>query len=120
VSGYIATDFDTGQSLQFIDDEHDLFGDGTVVSFPTAGHTPGHQSLRVHTEHGGEFVLCGDACYLQHSLDHLALPGVVADRDAALLTLHLFRRFRDEGATLMFGHDPDVWASVPQAPVRLG
>ena len=56
----------------------------TVVCIPTPGHTPGHHSLRVRTEFGGEFVLCGDACYLKHSLDHLALPGVIADRDAVL------------------------------------
>ena len=27
---------------------------------------------------------------------------------------------RDGGATLMYGHDPEVWATVPQAPARLG
>ena len=118
--GYVAEDFDTGQPFEFIDGDHDLFGDGTVVCFPTAGHTPGHHSLRVRTEHGGEFVLCGDACYLEHNLDHLALPGVIADPDAALATLRLFRSLRDQGATLMYGHDPDVWTTVPQAPTRLG
>ena len=118
--GYVIDDFDTGQPIQYIDGEHDLFGDGSVVIFPTRGHTPGHQSLRVRTEKGGEFVLCGDACYLKHSLDHLALPGVIADPEAALATLRLFRSLRDRGATLMYGHDPDVWTSVPQAPIRLG
>jgi len=118
--GYVAEDFDTGQPFMFIDGEYDLFGDGTVVCIPTPGHTPGHHSLRVRTERGGEFVLCGDACYLKHSLDHLALPGVIADRDAAVATLQLFRSLRDAGATLMYGHDPDVWADVPQAPLRLG
>ncbi len=118
--GYVSADFDTGQSVELIDGELDVFDDGSVVCFPTHGHTPGHHSLRVRTERGGEFVLCGDACYLQHSLDHLALPGVLADADAALATLRLLRSLRDGGATLMYGHDPEVWAAVPQAPTRLG
>ena len=90
------------------------------MCIPTPGHTPGHHSLRVRTEHGGEFVLCGDACYLKHSLDELALPGVIADRDAAMSTLLLFRSLQAAGATLMYGHDPDIWATVPQGPARLG
>jgi hypothetical protein len=47
-------------------------------------------------------------------------PGVVFDRDAMLAG---FRRFRDlqvSGARIMYGHDPEFWKTVPQAPVRLG
>ena len=29
-------------------------------------------------------MLCGDACYLKRSLDDLHLPGIVADKEAAL------------------------------------
>lgn len=118
--GYVAADFDTGQPVDEVDGEHDVFGDGDVVCFPTNGHTPGHQSVKVRTELGGDVVLCGDACYLRHTLDHLALPGVIADPDVALASLHLFRRLRDAGATIMFGHDPDQWATVAQAPQRIG
>lgn len=118
--GYVAQDFDTGQPLDLVDGERDLFGDGTVQIIPTYGHTPGHQSVVVRTETGGEFVLCGDACYLRESLANLALPGVIADRDAALASLHTLRSLRQAGATIMYGHDPDAWAATPQAPVRLG
>lgn len=65
--GYLTKDWDTGQRLRTVDGEHDLFSDGEVVCLPTYGHTPGHQSLRVRTELGGEFILCGDACYLKDS-----------------------------------------------------
>ena len=50
--GYTLADWDTGQPVRAIDGEHDLFGDTSVVCFPTYGHTPGHQSLRVRTEKG--------------------------------------------------------------------
>ncbi|WP_433475615.1 N-acyl homoserine lactonase family protein [Spirillospora sp. CA-142024] len=113
--GYLAADFDTGQTILQLDGEHDVFGDGTVVCIPTYGHTPGHQSLRVRTT-TSEYLLAGDACYLQHSLDHLHLPGVIADEDAALDVLHRFRALRDTGTRIMYGHDPDFWTTTPQAP----
>jgi glyoxylase-like metal-dependent hydrolase (beta-lactamase superfamily II) len=117
--GYRRVDFDTGQRRRLISGEHDLFGDGSVTCFPTYGHTPGHQSLRVRTQRG-EFVLCGDACYLKRTLDELHLPGVLADREAALAALHRFRALQSAGARILYGHDPEFWQSVPQAPVRLG
>jgi glyoxylase-like metal-dependent hydrolase (beta-lactamase superfamily II) len=119
-SGYLRNEWDTGQKLRVVDGEHDVFGDGSVVCIPTYGHTPGHQSLRVRTEKGGEFMLCGDACYLKESLDKLHTPGVVADRDAMVAVFHRFREMRDAGVNVMYGHDPEFWKTVPQAPVRLG
>jgi len=118
--GYLQVDWDTGQRIRIIDGEHDVFGDGTVVCLPTYGHTPGHQSLRVRTETGGEFVLCGDACYLRDSLETLRLPGVIADKAAALAVFHRLRDMQSRGVRIMYGHDPDFWTTVPQAPVRLG
>jgi N-acyl homoserine lactone hydrolase len=116
---YRKGDFDTGQRLSRVAGEHDLFGDGTVTCVPTPGHTPGHQSLRVKAEKG-EFVLCGDACYLRQSLEQLHLPGIVADREAALNALHWFRDMQARGYRLMFGHDPEFWKTIPQGPARLG
>jgi len=118
--GYIKNDWATGQTFKVIDGEHDLFGDGSVVILPTRGHTPGHQSLRVQTELGGEFILCGDACYLRDNLDKLQVPGILADAEATLAVLKRFRAMQAGGATLVFGHDPEQWKTLPTAPTRLG
>lgn len=115
---YHKGDFDTGQRVKHVHGEHDVFGDGAVTCVPTPGHTPGHQSLRVKTERG-EFVLCGDACYLRRSLEDLHLPGIVHDREHAMKSLHWFRDMQARGHRLMFGHDPDFWTGIPQAPERL-
>jgi glyoxylase-like metal-dependent hydrolase (beta-lactamase superfamily II) len=119
-NGYLLGDWDTGQKIRAVEGEHDLFGDGAVVCLPTYGHTPGHQSLRVRTEAGGEFVLCGDACYLRESLEKLWAPGVIADKTAALAVFQRLREMQARGARIMFGHDPEFWKSIPQAPIRLG
>jgi N-acyl homoserine lactone hydrolase len=119
VRGYVTADFDTGQPRQLIDGEHDLFGDRSVVLIPTYGHTAGHQSVRVRTD-SGEFVLCGDACYLRESLDTMTLPGIIADPDGVTRAFQLFRDLQSSGATIMYGHDLEFWKTVPQAPARLG
>jgi glyoxylase-like metal-dependent hydrolase (beta-lactamase superfamily II) len=62
----------------------------------------------------GEFVLTADACYLRRTLDALHLPGVVHDPERMLASLHRLRRFEAAGATLLFGHDPEQWARLPE------
>ena len=101
-----------------VDGEHDLFGDGSVVCIPTYGHTPGHQSLRVRLD-TGEVVLAADACYLRQTLEALHLPSLYVDAEAMLDSLRMLRKLRDGGARIFFGHDPELWATLPMAPKAL-
>jgi len=117
-SGYNPADYDTGQEVLTIDGEHDLLGDGSVTCLPTYGHTPGHQSLRVRLP-DGDVVLTSDACYLRRTLEELRLSPVVYNRDAMLASLRRLRTLRDAGARLFYGHDPEFWATVPQAPAEV-
>jgi glyoxylase-like metal-dependent hydrolase (beta-lactamase superfamily II) len=117
-NGYDPTDYDHGHDLLAVAGEHDLFGDGRVVCIPTYGHTPGHQSLRVRLD-GGDVVLTGDACYLRATLEHLHLPGVVYDEEAMRESLRLLRRLQAAGAEIVYGHDPEYWRTVPQAPAPM-
>lgn len=113
-------DFDHGHERVIADGEHDVFGDGSVRCIPTYGHTPGHQSLHVETD-SGAVVLCGDACYLRRTIEEMRLPAdiVVSDADAMMDSLRRLAALRDAGARLMFGHDPEFWRDVPQAPAAL-
>jgi len=115
---YDPRNYDLGHEVLVVDGEHDLFGDGSVVCIPTWGHTPGHQSLRVRGDHG-EVVLAADACYLRRTLDELHLPAVLHDREGMLRSLHALRARRDRGAQIFYGHDPEFWATVPQAPATV-
>ena len=117
-SGYNPADYDTGQDVFTIDGEHDLLGDGSVTCIPTHGHTPGHQSLRVRLA-DGEVVLTADACYLRRTLEELRLPPFAYDREGMLASLRRLRALRDAGARLFYGHDPELWATVPQAPAEV-
>jgi glyoxylase-like metal-dependent hydrolase (beta-lactamase superfamily II) len=112
-------DYQLGHDVELARGEHDVFGDGRVVCLPTHGHTPGHQSLRLRLDDGREVVLCADACYLQRNLDEMALPGVAFSRRGMLSSLERLAALRSAGASMVFGHDPGQWASVPQAPAPL-
>jgi glyoxylase-like metal-dependent hydrolase (beta-lactamase superfamily II) len=107
-----------GTTTPDIDGEHDLFGDGRVVCIPTYGHTPGHQSLRVRLD-TQEIVLTADACYLRRTLEEMLLPTVAHDREAMLASLRQLRRLQERGARIFYGHDPEFWATVPQAPAEV-
>ena len=115
---YDPKDYNTGHEVRMVSGEHDLFGDGRVVCFPTYGHTPGHQSLRVRLDRV-EIVLTGDACYLRRTLDELCLPSVVHNKQAMLDSLLRLRALRAAGARIFYGHDPEFWATMPQAPVAV-
>lgn len=117
--GYLPKDYDTGQDVLQVAGEHDLFGDGTVVCVPTYGHTPGHQSLRVRLE-AGEVVLTGDACYLRRTLENLHLPRILHDREEMIASLKTLRALEARGARIFYGHDPEFWRDIPQAPLAVG
>jgi glyoxylase-like metal-dependent hydrolase (beta-lactamase superfamily II) len=115
---YNPADYDTGQPRLEVDGEHDLFGDGRVVCVPTFGHTPGHQSLLVRLD-GGDVVLAGDACYFKETLDELKLPLVVNDAAAMLAALQRLRTLAAVGTRIIYGHEPEMWTMLPEAPVAL-
>lgn len=107
-------DYDLGHPLLLVDGEHDLFGDGSVVCLPTPGHTVGHQSLRIRLATGQQVVLASDCCYFARTLDNGVLPSFGYDLDEQRRSLARLRRLRDDGATIIPGHDIDVVAGLPR------
>jgi glyoxylase-like metal-dependent hydrolase (beta-lactamase superfamily II) len=113
--GYDRHDYDLGHKLKLIHGEHDVFGDGSVICLPTFGHTPGHQSLLLRFD-SGDWVLTADACYFCQTLAERRLPRYVADRAGMMESLDRLETLKNNGAHLIYGHDPSFWANVPQAP----
>lgn len=117
-NGYLLPDYNHGHLIKQVNGEHDLFGDGRIVTIPTYGHTPGHQSLKVRLD-SGDVILTADACYLKETLTNLHLPQLLHSRSQMLDSLLLLRKLQRAGARLIYGHDPEFWAEVPQAPKTL-
>lgn len=113
-------DYDHQLHYQEVSGEYDIFGDGTLMLFPTHGHTPGHQSLRVRVTKGTEVVLTGDACYTKINMDQNLLPSIAFDEAEMSRSLGKLRDLRDkQGATIIYGHDPQQWKEIPHAPAPL-
>jgi N-acyl homoserine lactone hydrolase len=116
--GFYRQDFDLGHKVVQIDGEHDVFGDGRLVCLPTHGHTPGHQSLKVRLD-SREIVLAADACYFCRTLTERRLPPRAHDHDQMRASLDRLATLQARGATIFFGHDPEFWETVPQAPAEI-
>jgi N-acyl homoserine lactone hydrolase len=102
---YIAADFESVSRWNLVEGTHDLFGDGSLVMFPTPGHTLGHQSLLVKLP-GQSLILVADAAPEARNMRERTLPGIVASADAMVESWERIEAFQVENeATLLFTHD---------------
>ena len=60
-------------------EDHDVFGDGTVVLKSSPGHTPGHQVLFVKLAKTGPVVVCGDLYHYPEERTLNRIPTFDAD-----------------------------------------
>jgi len=91
------------RELVLVDGDHDLLGDGSIELLSTPGHSTGHQSVRV-----GEVVIGADVAHFAAVLDDFRFPVFAADFDAQRRSAERLRGLRDEGLTVLPGHDPDL------------
>ena len=91
--GYLAAEWDFG-TIDAVDGERDLFGDGRIVLIPLPGHTPGTIGALVKLERCGTFLLAADAVPLRATLDQGIVPRNFANADAALKSLAEIRAHR--------------------------
>jgi glyoxylase-like metal-dependent hydrolase (beta-lactamase superfamily II) len=91
------------REIVLVDGDHDLLGDGSVELLSTPGHTPGHQSLRI-----GELVLGIDVAHFASGFDDYRFPIFADDRDQQARSAERLRALRDEGLTVVPGHDPEI------------
>lgn len=66
--------FSRTHPVQIVNEDLDVFGDGSVMIISTPGHTPGHESLLVHLPKTGWVLLSGDAVHLQTNWDNWRIP----------------------------------------------
>ena len=97
--------------VELVEGDHDLLGDGAIELLATPGHTPGHQSVRV----GGSLILAGDAIHYASTLDDERFPVFAEDPDAQAASAGRLKSLRDDGATVLSGHDPEQLRPGPVA-----
>ena len=120
-TAYIPDDFKQMNQLNIkgVDGAFDVFGDQTVVAFPTPGHTPGHQSVFVKTGDGKNMILTQDACYTMANMMAAIPPGLFWDIPQAMTALYTFKIMQSMGGQIVPAHDPDFWKNKPLGPETL-
>jgi N-acyl homoserine lactone hydrolase len=103
---------------------HDLFGDGSLVLVPTAGHTPGSMSLLVRQAGLPPLLMVGDLTYDVHVLEAGHVPGVGSRRRLrrASAMVNMLRQQMPD-LVILPAHDPAaadrLALATGQAPVTL-
>ena len=107
----------TSKTIALGTEDHDVFGDGTVVMKLAAGHTPGHQVLFIKLPKTGPVVLSGD---LYHYPEERALgrvPTFEADQQKTVASRAAIDAFlRRSGARLWIQHDLTGTSTLKKAP----
>lgn len=120
-AAYCLGDFKRLKELNILETEGilDVFGDRTVMAFPTPGHTPGHQSLYVKLSTGVEFIYCADALYTLENMERMVPQGLATDIAAAMQNVRWFQLEAWRGVKIVPSHDPGYWAKRAWAPSEL-
>ena len=95
-------------------------GDADVVPgvrlLETSGHVPGHQSVLVRLPRTGPVILAIDAIHTQENLDTDNWQRSMEPDRSRANARRLVELAAREGALLIYGHDPDQWATLQKAP----
>ncbi len=87
-------------------EDHDVFGDGTVVIKSTPGHTPGHQSLYLKLANTGNVLLSGDLYHYPEEITFKKVPITDPDREQTAKSRERIEEFvKQNHAQLWIQHD---------------
>jgi len=100
--------------------DHDVFGDGSVMTLSTPGHTPGHQALLVRLANTGPVILSGDWAHFTENREGRGVPDFNTNRADTLASFdRLEGLIANLDARLILQHEPADIAGLPQAPEYL-
>jgi N-acyl homoserine lactone hydrolase len=98
-------------------DDHDVFGDGTVVIKASTGHTPGHNVLYVKLAKTGGVVLAGDLYHYPEERTLNRLPSTDFDQAQTGRSREVLDGFlKQTGSQLWIQHDLVAHRKLKKAP----
>jgi glyoxylase-like metal-dependent hydrolase (beta-lactamase superfamily II) len=109
---YLEGDFGVLRSPEYsvrpVSGRHDVFGDGSVVTIPTPGHTAGHQSVKVELDDTGTVILSADVANHRtgYEQEHpVSFAWSLAESVDSMRRIK--EEVRNEDARLLLHHDRD-------------
>jgi glyoxylase-like metal-dependent hydrolase (beta-lactamase superfamily II) len=98
-------------------EDHDVFGDGTVVIKSSPGHTPGHQSLFLKLANTGNVLLSGDLYHYPEEITYNKVPSFDTDREQTARSRAVIEEFvKQNHAQLWIQHDYTAGIKRKMAP----
>jgi glyoxylase-like metal-dependent hydrolase (beta-lactamase superfamily II) len=105
------------KTITLDNEDHDVFGDGSVVVMATPGHTPGHQVLSVKLANAGTVVLGGDLYHYPEERTTGRLPTFEFDVEKSRASRARIEQYlKETGATFWIEHDIATHAALPKSP----
>ena len=103
--------------VTFIEGDHDVFGDGSVMLIYAPGHTAGHQVLLVTLANMGQILLSGDLYHTRANRSLRRVPTFNVDPAQTLVSMNKVEALlAATGATLWIEHDKALADSLEKAP----
>jgi N-acyl homoserine lactone hydrolase len=100
------TELAKSKTLLLKGEDHDVFGDGTVVIKFTPGHTPGHQSLFLKLAKTGPVFLSGDLYHYPEEITYKRIPSFDSDKEQTAKSRAMVEEFvKKNNAQLWIQHD---------------
>ena len=100
------TNLAKSKTLLLNGEDHDVFGDGTVVIKFTPGHTPGHQSLFLKLAKTGPVLLSGDLYHYPEEITYKRIPSFDTDKEQTARSRAMIEDFvKKNNAQLWIQHD---------------
>jgi N-acyl homoserine lactone hydrolase len=100
------TGLDKSKTMLLKGEDHDVFGDGTVVIKFTPGHTPGHQSLYLKLAKTGPIVLSGDLYHYPEEITYKRIPPFDSNKEQTAKSRAMIEEFvKKNNAQLWIQHD---------------
>ncbi|MHB9287867.1 N-acyl homoserine lactonase family protein [Halobacteriales archaeon Cl-PHB] len=103
-----------------IEGSYDVFGDGSITTIPTPGHSPGHQSLRVELPESGTIIVGADIANLRDGYEAGFMPAFTWSLDDAVRSVQKIQEEAQAAdADVIIHHDRDDQARLPDPPAKL-
>ncbi len=110
---------ETAKTVEF-KDQHDVFGDGSVVIRSLSGHTPGHSVLTLNLANAGPVYLTGDLYHFTKARENRTVPKFNTDPAETLISMDKFEAMvKETGARVVIQHEKADFDKMPKFPAYL-
>lgn len=107
----------TAKTTILNNEDHDVFGDGSVRLIATPGHTPGHQVLLVRLAKRGPVLLAGDLYHYPEERTKGIVPTFEFNAEQSRASrAKVEALLKQTGAELWIEHDMATHAQLPKSP----